>query len=433
MLWYLRRLTNIVRAKNLELNEQSNKHMKSPKILMAGLLALSTVGVAQAQTVVHITGSTAFRTAVHTSITQILKPGFTYAYVGSSFTGASEAIFTGTAITNSIPVIIKTSWSGSLAGIETVSQAYPSTVSTFLTNTTPQTTGGTSISSTAAVFDGPTIPEVCMNDGYQYDSQYPNPELSGQAVGVVSFKFIKNHNAPADLTNMTSLVAQALWVNGSLPLSLFSGVPADSNTLVFATGRDPDSGTRKTAFLETGVQSFDTALYPTTVLQYEPMNASGQVNKNNAGAITSQVAWPAETVDNISFGTGNAGYSSGGDLATAMGQTSPYVYVTYLGLSDAATAEGLNGGLGTDLTYNGVAFSDAAVENGQYTYWTYEFLSYNYSSSPLAPSANVKAVADYLAQTIQTQDLSYATGLKVGENLSAMHVVRSQEGGIVTP
>jgi hypothetical protein len=407
--------------------------MKVPRILTAGLLALSTLGVAQAQTVVHITGSTAFRTAVHTSITQILQPGFTYAYVGSSFTGASEAIFTGTAITNNIPVVIKTSWSGSLAGIETVSQAYPSTVSTFLTNTTPQSTGGTSINSSSAQFDSPTIPEVCMNDGYQYDSQYPSPELVGQAVGVVSFKFVKNHGAPAGLTNMTPLLAQALWENGSLPLSMFTGNTADSNTLVFATGRDPDSGTRKTTFLETGIQSFDSALYPTTVLQYEPTGANGVVNKSNPTAITGQVPWPAETVDNINFGTGNAGYSSGGDLATAMGQTSAYIYITYLGLSDAATAEGLNGGLSTDLAYNGVTFSDATVENGQYTYWTYEFLSYNQSSSPLAPSANVKAVANYLVQTIQAQNLSAANGLDVGENLSAMHVVRTQEGGIVVP
>src|SRR5271170_6949134 len=117
--------------------------MKAPKILFASLLALSTAGVSQATTVVHITGSTAFRSAVHTAITNILQPGFTYAYSGTSFTGASQAIFTGTAITNSIPVVIKTSWSGSLAGIETVSQAVASTVGTFLTNSTLQSPGGT--------------------------------------------------------------------------------------------------------------------------------------------------------------------------------------------------------------------------------------------------------------------------------------------------
>ena len=229
-------------------------HMKAPKILLASLLAFSTAGVARAQTVVHITGSTAFRSAVHTAITYILQPGFVYGYTGTSFTGASEAIFTGTAITNGIPVIIKTSWSGSLAGIETVSQAYPSTVGTFLTNTTPQSTTGSGSAPTN--YDSPVIPEVCMSDGFQFTSQYPSPVLTAQTVGVVPFKFLRNAGAPADLTNMTPLLAQALWPGGSLPLSLFSGSSNDMDTIIYAIGRNPDSGTRKTAFLETSIQTF---------------------------------------------------------------------------------------------------------------------------------------------------------------------------------
>ncbi len=395
--------------------------MKAPKFFLAGLLALSTVGVAQAQTVVHITGSTAFRAAVHSAITNILEPGFVYAYTGTSFTGASQAIFTGTAISGGISVIIKTSWSGSLAGIETVSQAVPSTVGTFLTNSTSQSAAGTA--SAPAVYDAPLIPEVCMSDGFQFTSQYPSPVLTAQTVGAVTFKFLKNFNAPADLTNMTPLLAQALWENGSLPLSMFSGNPSDSNTIVYAIGRDPDSGTRKTAFLETGVQTFVSSLTPAIVVQYQPLNASGVVNKANPAAITSQQFWPAETVDSINFVQGDAGYSSGGDLAWAMRATSPYIYVTYLGLSDAATAEA---GDAVELTYNGIPYSDAAVQNGLYTYWTYEQLDYlpTYGTT----DANGKAVADSLAANITTNTASLA-----GEFLSTMNVTRSQEGGPVTP
>ncbi len=393
---------------------------------MTGLLAFTAAGIAQAQTTIYLTGSTAFRSAVHTAITHILQPGFTYAYAGTSFTGASQAIFTGTAMTNNLSVIIKTSWSGSLAGIETVSQSVASTVNTFLTNATVQTTGGTS--NAPAVYDPPTIPQVCMADGLQETSQYPSPQLVENKVGVVDFKFVKNHGAPASLTNMTPLLAQALWNNGSLPLSLFDGNAGDSNIIVYATGRDPDSGTRKTALLETGVQTFVSALTPAQVLQYEPLNGTNQVNKANQVAITSLTNWPAETVDNIAFPVGDGGYSSGGDLSYAMGQSSPYILVTYLGLSDAATTESLNGGLSTDLTYNGVTFSHAAVQNGQYTVWAYEFLDYNQASSPLAPSANVKAVADLLAYQIANESLS-----SVGESLSSMNVTRSQEGGPVTP
>jgi hypothetical protein len=390
--------------------------MKAPKILIASLLALSTAGVASAQTVIHITGSTAFRGAVHTALTHILT-NYTYAYSGTSLTGASQAIFTGTALTNNLSVIIKTSWSGSLAGIETVSQAYPSTVSTFLTNTTTQSAGGTP--NAPAVYDPPLIPEVCLADGFQATSQYPTPVLTATTVGAVSFEFFKNAGAPASLTNMTPLLAQALWNNGSLPLSMFSGNPADT-TLVYATGRDPDSGTRKTTFLETGVQTFVSALTPAVVLQYEPINGSGQVNKNNASAITGLTNWPAETVDNISFPVGDAGYSSGGDLATALGQSSPYILVGYLGLSDGATASGLGA---TPMSYNGVPYSHAAAENGQYTYWTYEQLDYLPTYS-----GNGQKVANLLASQIANETLT-----SYGESLSSMTVTRSQEGGPVTP
>ena len=114
--------------------------MKAPKIIFAGLLALSMAGVAQAQTVIHITGSTAFRNAAVSAITNILQPGFTFGYSGTSFTGANQAIFTGKAITNDISVIIKTSWSGAAGGVQTVVQQLP--ITTWLTNTTAQSTGG---------------------------------------------------------------------------------------------------------------------------------------------------------------------------------------------------------------------------------------------------------------------------------------------------
>jgi hypothetical protein len=133
-------------------------------------------------------------------------------------------------------------------------------------------------------------------------------------------------------------------------------------------------------------------------------------------------------VDNISFVTGDAGYSSGGDLAWAMRATAPFIYVTYLGLSDSITAETASGGGGnaTELTYNGIPYSDAAVQNGQYSYWTYEQLDYlpTYGTT----DANGKAVADSLAAEITTN-----TAATVGELLSTMHVTRAQEGGPVTP
>jgi hypothetical protein len=376
--------------------------------------------VARAQTVVHITGSTAFRNATVTAITNILKPGFTFGYSGASFTGANQAIFTGTTISN-ITVIIKTSWSGAAGGVQTVVQQLP--ISTWLVNGTPQSAAGTA--NAPATYDPATPPDVSMDDGVQATTPLPNtssPVLSVQNVGVVTFKFVKNIGAPPGLTNMTPLLAQALWANGSLPLSMWTGNPTDTN-LVYATGRDPDSGTRKTTFLETGIQNFVTGVTPTTVLQYQPLNASGVVNRNNTGPITSQQSWPEDTVDGVSFALGDAGYSSGGDLAQAMKTSSPFIYMTYLGLSDSATA--ISGGA-TAVSWNGVAYSDAAIQNGQYTFWAYEQLGYlpSYGST----SANGKAVADELAAQIISSEAALA-----GELLSTMNVTRTQEGGPVTP
>jgi hypothetical protein len=396
--------------------------MKAPKILLAGLLALSTAGVARAQTVVHITGSTAFRNATVTAITNILQPGFTFGYSGTSFTGANQAIFTGSDKANGISVIIKTSWSGAAGGVQTVVQQIP--ISTWLINTTPQSASGSA--SAPAAYDPPTPPDVSMDDGIQATTPLPNtssPVLSVQNVGVVTFKFVKNVGAPAGLTNMTQLLAQALWANGSLPLSMWTGNTNDATNIVYAIGRDPDSGTRKTTFLETGIQNFVTGVTPSTVLQYQPTNASGVVNRNNPGAITGQQPWPVDTVDGVTFALGDAGYSSGGDLAQAMKSSSPFTYVTYLGLSDSTTA--ITGGA-TALSWNGVEYSDAAIQNGQYTFWAYEQLGY--LPTYVSTSANGKLVADELAAQIITSEAALA-----GELLSTMNVTRTQEGGPVTP
>ncbi len=392
--------------------------MKVSKTLLAGLLAISASGLADAQTVVHITGSTAFRSATVTAITHILKPGFTYAYSGSSFTGANQHIFTGTTMSNNIPVIIKTSWSGSVAGIQTVSQQFP--VSTFLTNTTTQSSGGTS--GAAANYDPPIVPEVCMSDGVQQTTWFPTPVLNAQSVGAVPFRWIRNSGSPSTLTNVTPLLAQALWLNGSLPLALFTGNSADSNTLVYALGRDQDSGTRKTAFSESAIGVF------TGVLQYAPTNAAGHIvdrNAGDSGPITGQTFWPAETVDGIFFDVGQGGYYSGGDVAYAMSQptTPQIVYLSYVGLPDSTNA--LAGGA-AEVAWNGHIFTDAAVQNGSFTFWAFEQLDYRQDYGTVDP--NGKIVADLLANQIKTTDAVVA-----GELLPTMHVTRAVEGGVVTP
>ena len=113
--------------------------MNKKNLALLALAAASFTGTASAQTVVRLTGSTAFRGATMTAIRNILAPGYTFAYAGNaSLNSASEAIFTGTTLApTSTSVIIKVSWGGSTGGMQTVVQNL--TVAKWLQNGVTQT------------------------------------------------------------------------------------------------------------------------------------------------------------------------------------------------------------------------------------------------------------------------------------------------------
>src|SRR5260370_19810001 len=96
--------------------------MKLLKAVTATLVGYYANSSASAQTVIHITGSTAYRTAVHYAINDILQPGFV-SDILEPVLKASQAIFTGTTKTTNFPVIIKTSFSGSVGGISALAAA----------------------------------------------------------------------------------------------------------------------------------------------------------------------------------------------------------------------------------------------------------------------------------------------------------------------
>jgi len=126
-----------------------------------------------------------------------------------------------------------------------------------------------------------------------------------------------------------------------------------------------------------------------------------------------------QTVNGIVFPIGEGGESSGGTLAgtSKMGKTGlAKSYVSYMSTGDAATLV-TNGG--ATLTYNGVAYSLAAVQQGQYTLWSYEHLFYK---SSLAGTK--LTFGDALANQLVTVDGSPLLG--------SMNVVRATDGGVVT-
>lgn len=456
--------------------------MKLAKAMLAGLAVFAISTAANAQTYIRMTGSTAFRSATHDAIRAILSAGHTYAYTGTSLSGANQSIFHGTV--GSDPVIFKCSWSGSVDGTNTVSN---SIAIAFQPDTVVGTTGGQSgIATVTTSTSGAdvSVADVGMSDTFQNSSPFTTNPLVETKVGIVAFKFVTsrglsqlaltvdtiggsnvyttgstaslavgmtvtganiptaskigsiidgtqftlvdanvgvtaNKNAASTtsgnacvavtsspINNLTPGLAQALFSNGSLPLALFTGNAADEGISVWATGRDPGSGTRLVSFAESGIG------VNSTVVQYLP-TISG-------GAVTSHVPFPTQVVNGITYTTGNGGQSSGGNLVTYMTATTSGIngyYVSYMGVSDATTA--INGGA-KELSWNGVYYSLNGVKNGSYPFWGYQFLAHRSSLTGTALS---------VTNTLKNQIITVNAPIK----LSEMRVGRASDGGLITP
>ena len=410
--------------------------------MTAGLLVAGLATGANAQTVVKFTGSTAYRANVHTAILHALGStngtsltSGSFGYVGTSFGGASQALFVGTIAGN--PVIIKTSWSGSEGGLKTVSN---SVNVAFLSDSNSANLTPAGAGSLGGLGDV-SVPDVAMSDSWQSSSNYNGTyqgvnyaaltESGTSPVGVVPFKWIATNNAT--FTGITSQQARGLYSNGYLAQALFTGSNADESKLVVAIGRDPDSGTRLITFAESGIGA------TATIKEYQPnvlvggtgasviVSATGQV-------ITSLTPTPSGLVNGITVNTFNNGFSSGGTLAKALGCTvsgsctvagkSGVTGVTIVGYAGTNDADGtaIPAG-GVELAYNGVklgVFGDyntaTALTEGLYTMWGYEHVYYRSA----AVGTTVQTVADAVAAKIHDVDAVV--------KLSSMKVKRTGDG-----
>lgn len=318
----------------------------------AAAAVAAMAGSAQAQTVIDITGSTAGRSAVHSQILALLE-GETFAWnTGTSAAGATRAIYKGTYLNN--PVIIRTYWSGSAAGVRDIADA-PQLNNLYFATSTDTTAGtgtaGIQIATPVLAPASPeTVSEIGFSDVFQTSTPFTtNPLVQEDSVGVIPFKFFKNEGASAGLTNVTPGLFRTLYgALGEAPLSLFTGVAADASRTVFATGRDEFSGTRITTLAETGAGVF---------------SSINQYTGTPSGGVTPSLTF-----------VGNGGYSSGSGVSTLLGGT--YAggdIIGYLGASDWGTA--VAGGA-VELAYNGVLLGTSAgfeekIRNGQYSFWGY--------------------------------------------------------------
>lgn len=419
--------------------------MKTLKLISAGLLAAAVIGSASAATInLHITGSTAFRKALYTSLVAQLGGGGSgtarAAFVGAAngLLGSNQATFTNSANGDTVYCCM----AGSVGGVNWVANQIPaatsltaSTSSAWLslsgngTYTAPSvdlSTGGTPVAAASAVFDGAQVADVTMSDSLQSSTpyNYSSPrKLADVSCGIVTFTFAKGKQNGgisaaqyAAVSNMTPLAFQNLANNGAVPLSMFSGLEADDTVDVVLTGRDNDSGTRLAAFAETGLGTVNASN-----IQVKLLTSGGVDVGSAAGLVIDHTAiWGPSS---------NNGYASGGNVKNTLQATyngtatdnilgSAFVLVGYVGLGDTP-------GAAQQLTYNGVAYSAAATQAGSYTFWTKEHLMYR-ADKINANGATNKTFADALAPVISANATAAA-----GLTLASMSVDRDYEGGVV--
>jgi len=414
-------------------------------ILMAGAVALAMVSVANADVTVRITGSTAARKFVNDAILNTLG-SCTWAIQNSATSNNDQwdnvmGIYKGTF--NGTNYIVKTSFTGSEAGIQTVDQKLPVA---FLPDTT--VTGNAKLASPATPVN--ETPDIAMSDTFQSTSQFAKSAIvSGTtytaltestygSLAVVPFVYVASINARALITgsatgtpNVTTAQLRTLYANGVLGVASWTGNSADETKYIFALGRNPDSGTRLTCFAEAGLGAI------ATVYQYAPVTTNTTGTNGLITGATNTVlrlnGWPIETINGVSTKTlGNSGYNSGPDLGYALGSndtsvklnsgTAKAVYgmIGYVSTGDAGNASPN----GTNCTYNGVAYSTGTVFEGSYPLWTYEHMYYR--STADSDNAGTTVLASSLAYYVQ--NTSTQNKLKI----ASMRVSRTVEGGALT-
>lgn len=433
--------------------------MKTIKTVILGATALAAgAALADAQTRLNFTGSTAYRGATVNAIHAAFDSGtLAYAYTGSAAssgnpdTGANAGVYTGTI--GGVSFVVKTFWTGSEAGIQAVAQDSAGVALNYVEDTPTKGGAGTEqplvVGTPVSGIDDPTsgaagtytaaVPDVDMADTYQGTSQFKAgsfnghsyPALTGATVtgtttlngimGVVPFVFVVS---PAStITNATSQLVRSLYANGSLPKALFTGSNADEGSLVYAVGRDPDSGTRLTSFAETGYGATK------SVFQYEPLTSGSAVVTSTNSTVASLEPWPDETVNGTLISSPNGGYNSGGKLAGALGASTSGMVI----YSDGVNASGTNGDLfgylstsdygskagnAHSLAFNGVPFSTTAVQEGQYTFWSYEHMYYRTLTATQKTALTTIATGLYF---------TYAT-----IPIPSMHCKRLSDGAAIT-
>jgi hypothetical protein len=437
--------------------------MKIHKIAIgAALLVAGTAFAADVE--VNITGATAFRVATLDTIkAQFDASGQPYRFAhdrnlgnGQSFNGATRVIFKGTFPGVTGVTTIRTSFNGSVQGLDAlVNSNNPTYLDDSVLDSETAAVGGNNGGLGKGSTSSPASEKtshIAFSDVATSATPYAAATLQPTTpeAGVVIFTMITNDGAPANFTNVTTQNFRALFTAGYQPLSLFTGDDADNGRYVFATGRNDGSGTRTTYLAETG---FGIA---NAVQQYVRGVISGDevTQIHRVPAAGSDPAIPGSNASNASkqWGNnadGNGGYSSGSALRDDMGRKTTATQVldadgsvllgagdadlnlvTFLSAGDAAPAVSEGARI---LAYNGeileglrdtgdvTAADEEKVIYGVYTAWSFQQMY------RLASITSGDAVTVY--NGIKNNLVLGTTGIPAAD----MKVGRAVDGGVVYP
>jgi hypothetical protein len=379
-------------------------------------LALGMASVSEAQQTVYITGSTAFRAQVYNGLKDMgltVQAGATSGNNNFNFTGSVNNTTIGT-ITNgsagqSVQVIC--AFSGSTEGlnaiINDVSPVYTNISGSAFSYPNGADLAFCDVQESSTVYAGDPVNEVSSADGLA--------SSFGAGVAIVPFCWAASADAAGKIANVTPYIINDIFVNGTEALSFFDGIAADSGVNVYLTGRTNDSGTRITAQVDVG---FDPSQ---PVIQYAINGALGTPPASG-------------TWQNVE----NNGYASGGNVVKALSLTGSGDAISYAGMADAASLK--NGAI--PINYEGVSpfvgtlwtattpWNLAGIENGSYTFWSYEHL---YESTKVSGTSFISAnFGPDLLNAVEYEIVNPQAGtIQSADLIKNMNVHRNADGGDV--
>jgi hypothetical protein len=438
--------------------------MKRLALYSTLLVAAGLIGSASAQNVIYITGSTAFRGNCTTIFSSQAGPpagvfdagSVTWCQYGSGTSGKGTwMLFHGTI--DSVETYINCEWSGSEAGISSVSGQNNTSLNdgaplagdppTFLvasTSVNPCSSSGTlnsAVPSGSQLETSSTQPDLSMSDTSQAVSLTPDSGASKCTdygiIGIVPFVWAKG-------TLNSSYASWGRLVNINIPqANLLLAAPRTADFLnagsaggsydytntVYLIGRNKGSGTRANTLIASSwpLGNPVTQWAVNSTVGTSGAGLYGLYYNGTASSSYSLTAIPSTPGDN---NNADNGYETGGDVAKALGGNSepvtvptsgylgpydnqPALVVGYLAVSDLSTL--------TALTFNGVAESDGAIEEGTYGFYGHEHVLGKPTPTNPAATALVPNFFKAMKMLLDNNDVTPGTGDNTKKDPSTLH------------